>query len=122
MRVHELDHIVLTTPDVERALSFYVGLLGMQGDRVEEWRAGAVPFPSVRVTPGTLIDLQAGERTGVNMDHLCLVVDSADVDAVATDARFDVIEGPVDRYGARGMGRSVYVRDPDGNVVELRHY
>lgn len=122
MRVHELDHIVLTTPDVERALSFYVGLLGMQGDRVEEWRAGTVPFPSVRVTPGTLIDLQAGERTGVNMDHLCLVVDSADVDAVATDARFDVIEGPVDRYGARGMGRSVYVRDPDGNVVELRHY
>jgi len=122
MRVHELDHIVLNTPDVERSLAFYIGLLGMEPARVDEWRAGAVPFPSVRVSAGTIIDLQAGERTGENMSHLCLVVDPADVDAVAADDRFDLISGPVVRYGARGDGRSVYVRDPDGNTVELRAY
>jgi len=122
MRVHELDHIVLTTPDVERSLAFYIGLLGMEPVRVDEWRAGAVPFPSVRVNAGTIIDLQAGERTGENMNHLCLVVDPADVDAIAGDDRFDLISGPVARYGARGEGHSVYVRDPDGNIVELRAY
>lgn len=122
MRVTELDHIVVTTPDVERSLAFYSGLLGMPGVRVDEWRAGQVPFPSVRVNAGTIIDLQAGERTGLNVDHFCFVVDAADVDAVVGDARFDVITGPVSRFGARGDGRSVYVHDPDGNVVELRHY
>lgn len=122
MRVRELDHIVLTTPDVERSLEFYAGLLGLPGVRVEQWRAGEVPFPSVRITDGTIIDLQHGERSGVNMDHLCLVVDPADVDAVAADPRFDLLTGPVQRFGARGDGRSVYVRDPDGNIVELRSY
>lgn len=122
MRVQELDHIVVTTSDVERALTFYADLLGMEGVRVEQWRAGAVPFPSVRVNAGTIIDLQLGERTGLNVDHFCLVVAPDDVDSVAADARFDVVAGPVQRYGARGDGRSVYVRDPDGNVVELRHY
>lgn len=122
VRVTELDHIVVTTPDVERALEFYAGLLGMPGVRVDEWRAGQVPFPSVRVNAGTIIDLQAGERSGTNVDHFCFVVDDADVDAVAGDPRFAVIAGPVARFGARGDGRSVYVHDPDGNVVELRHY
>ena len=122
MRVTELDHIVVTTPDVERSLAFYSGLLGMPGVRVDEWRAGQVPFPSVRVTAGTIIDLQAGDRSGLNIDHFCFVVDADDVDAVVDDPRFDVIVGPVARFGARGDGRSVYVHDPDGNVVELRHY
>jgi catechol 2,3-dioxygenase-like lactoylglutathione lyase family enzyme len=122
VRVHELDHIVLNTPDVERSLAFYTGLLGMEGDRIDEWRAGQVPFPSVRVNGGTIIDIMRVDRTGENMNHLCLVVDADDVEAVATDARFDIVSQPVMRYGARGEGRSVYVRDPDGNVVELRSY
>jgi catechol 2,3-dioxygenase-like lactoylglutathione lyase family enzyme len=122
VRVHELDHIVLNTPDVERSLAFYTGLLGMKGDRVDEWRAGQVPFPSVRVNGETIIDIMRVDRTGENMNHLCLVVDADDVDAVAVDPRFDIVSPPVMRYGARGEGRSVYVRDPDGNVVELRSY
>lgn len=122
MRVHELDHIVLNSSDVERSLGFYAGLLGLAGVRLDEWRAGGAPFPSVRVNDGTIIDIVDSPRSGENMDHLCLVVDRADVDAVAADPRFDVVDGPVRRYGARGDGWSVYVRDPDGNVVELRSY
>jgi catechol 2,3-dioxygenase-like lactoylglutathione lyase family enzyme len=122
VRVHELDHIVLNTPDVERLLAFYTGLLQMEGDRLDEWRAGLVPFPSVRVNADTIIDILQVDRTGENMNHLCLVVDPDDVDAIAADARFDIVTPPGMRYGARGDGRSIYVRDPDGNVVELRSY
>jgi catechol 2,3-dioxygenase-like lactoylglutathione lyase family enzyme len=122
MRVHELDHIVLDVADVERSLAWYTDLLGLAPDRVDEWRAGLAPFPSVRINERCIIDLFAGSPTGENMNHVCLVVDPADVDAVAADERFDLLDGPVPRWGARGDGRSVYVRDPDGNTVELRSY
>lgn len=124
MNVHALDHIVLTTTDVERSLAWYTGALGLPGVRVEEWRRGEVPFPSVRVNDATIIDVFGAERSGINMDHLCLVVDRADVDAVAagTDERFVVVDGPGHRFGARGDGWSIYVLDPDGNTVELRSY
>lgn len=122
MRVHELDHIVINTPDVERSLAFYLGLLDLEPVRVDQWRAGEVIFPSVRINDGTIIDILRAERTGENVNHLCLVVDRADVDAVASDPRFTVVDGPGQRFGARGDGWSVYVTDPDGNVVELRSY
>jgi catechol 2,3-dioxygenase-like lactoylglutathione lyase family enzyme len=122
MHVRELDHIVLVVTDIERSLEWYTGLLGLAPDRVEEWRAGEVPFPSVRINAGCVIDLFAGERSGLNMDHVCLVVDRVDVEAAADDDRFDVLDGPAPRWGARGDGLSVYVSDPDGNTVELRCY
>ena len=114
---------MLLTPDVERALAWWTGELGLEGDRVEAWRAGDAPFPSVRIDEGTIVDLFAGERTGKNVDHVCVVIDPAtDLDALVASGTFDVARGPVDVYGARGMGRSIYVRDPDRNVVELRTY
>jgi len=122
VRVHGIDHIVLTVSDVERSLAWYVDLLGLAGERVDEWRLSEVPFPSVRLSDWCIIDLFAGEVSGQNLDHFCLVVDAADVEMVATDDRFDVLNGPVPRWGARGMGTSVYVSDPDGNTVELRSY
>ncbi len=122
MNVSGLDHLVINVGDVERSITWYTELLGLRVERVDEWRAGSAPFPSVRIDSGTIIDLMELARTGQNIDHLCLVVDRADVDAVATDARFHVVEGPAERWGAQGVGWSVYVTDPDGNVVELRSY
>lgn len=122
-RVTALDHLVLVTPDVERALAFYSGVLGLASERVAEWRAGQVPFPSVRIDETTLIDLSAGTRTGENLAHVCLVVEGADLDALASDPRLAPVTGPVDGlYGARGYAASIYVQDPDGNTVELRTY
>ena len=117
-----LDHLVLKVVDVERSVAWYRGELGLEPLRLEEWRRGEVLFPSLRVDPTTIIDILQADRSGENVDHLCLVVDPQDLGALAASGRFDVVDGPGIRWGARGDGTSLYVRDPDGNVVELRHY
>ncbi|GGS09729.1 hypothetical protein GCM10010252_56020 [Streptomyces aureoverticillatus] len=125
VRVKDFDHLVLNVQDVERALDFYCGTLGLEPVRVEEWRAGKVPFPSARVSPVTIIDLVAGERGEAdrsNVDHICLVVEPLDWQEVVDSGPFTVLEGPVGRFGARGDAQSIYVQDPDGNSVELRWY
>ncbi len=123
VQVEGLDHVVLLCEDVERSLLWWTDQLGLVGERVDEWRAGTVLFPSVRIDASTIIDLLPGVPEGANMDHLCLVVDPAtDLEALAASGDFDVEVGPIEVFGARGMGRSVYVRDPDGHRVELRTY
>lgn len=122
MRVKDFDHLVLNVEDAERSLEFYCGPLGLEPVRVEEWRAGKVPFPSVRVSPTMIIDLLQRPRGESNVDHICLVVDPLDWQDVIDSGEFTVLEGPVGRFGARGSAQSIYVRDPDGNTVELRWY
>jgi catechol 2,3-dioxygenase-like lactoylglutathione lyase family enzyme len=117
-----LDHIVINVADVERSLAWYCEELGLEGLRVDEWRRGEVPFPSLRVDDTTIIDLLEIDRTGQNVDHLCLVVEPTDLEALKESGRFDVLSGPARRFGAQGDGLSIYVRDPDGNMVELRYY
>ncbi|MFE0589539.1 VOC family protein [Micromonospora echinospora] len=121
LRVTAFDHLVVHVHDVEQALDFYCGRLGLEPVRVAEWRAGTAPFPSVRVDPETIIDLVRGDGTAT-LDHLCLVVEPLDWQAVVDSGRFDVVDGPGPRFGARGNGESLYVRDPAGNTVELRWY
>ena len=121
-RVVDFDHIVLNVSDVERSIAFYCGELGLEPVRVEEWRRGEVFFPSLRISPTALIDLLTVPRTGENANHFCLVVERADFDAIKASGRLDVVDGPDIRFGARGDGTSLYVRDPDGNTIELRHY
>lgn len=122
LHVTGMDHVVLVVADVERSVAWYRDLLGLETLRFDEWKAGRVPFPSMRVNERTIIDILAGARTGTNVDHLCLVIEPTDLAAVAAGGDFDVVEGPVTRWGARGDGTSIYVRDPDGHMVELRHY
>ena len=117
-----VDHIVLRVRDVERSVVWYTEQLGLTAERLEEWRAGTVPFVSLRVDGTTLVDLVAGEPDGTNVDHVAYVTDRAGFDRfVATHA--DGIEmGPAQLFGARGVGDGVYVRDPDGHRVEVRTY
>ena len=130
MRVTQLDHIVLNVADAERAVRFYTEVLGLQPERLDLWRAGRVPFPSVRVNEGTLIDIfpkpeQAPATSGgSNLNHFCLVLDGTLEPVLGELQRHGVpIEsGPVGRWGARGEAQSIYLRDPDGNGVELRTY
>ncbi|WP_018785553.1 VOC family protein [Micromonospora sp. CNB394] len=116
------DHLVLSVSDVERSLDFYCGTLGLAPVRVDRWQAEEVPFPSVRVDAGTIIDLVRGEAGGSNVDHFCLVVEPVDWQRVVDSGAFTVLTGPVPRFGARGTATSIYVSDPDGNTIELRCY
>ncbi|HEX7167484.1 MAG TPA: hypothetical protein VF230_10940, partial [Acidimicrobiales bacterium] len=80
-----------------------------------------------RVDASTIIDVfprgaASPGQDGRNVDHFCLVVAPTDLQAVVDGGAFEVVDGPVERWGARGNGTSIYVRDPDGNLVELRHY
>jgi catechol 2,3-dioxygenase-like lactoylglutathione lyase family enzyme len=122
VNVTALDHIVLVSADVEVTLAWYTDELGLEPIRVDEWRRGEAPFPSLRISADTIIDLVSGHQTDGRLDHLCLVIDPIDLDALAASGRFEVVDGPGPRFGARGDGTSLYVRDPDGTVVELHHY
>lgn len=125
MTVIGFDHLVLLVEDVERTMAWYVDMLGLQAERLEEWRREEVFFPSVRISPTALIDViprgEAPLSAPGNVDHFCLVV-TDDVHALAASGTFDVVDGPDTRWGAQGDATSLYVRDPDGNVVELRRY
>ena len=122
MRVNEIDHVVFNVTDAEKAVVWWRDLLGLEAERLEEWRRGEVPFVSVRINEGTILDLFVRERTGENVDHMAIRVTDVDLDELAVSGTFDVVRGPLDLFGARGQGRGLYVRDPDGNVIELRTY
>ena len=122
VRAVGLDHVVIMSADVERSLRFYVDQLGLEPVRVEEYLLGEVFFPSVRIDATTILDIFPAAPDGKNVDHLCLVVADVDLQAVADSGEFDVVGGPSELFGAQGTGIGLYVRDPDGLVVELRHY
>ena len=134
INIIELDHIVLNVGDIDRSLKFYTEVLGLKGERVDEFRTGKVSFPSVRITDQTIIDLfpskdrasdSSSERAVKNLNHFCLVVGadsfSGIVDYLAEN-HVTVRQGPVSRWGAQGRATSVYFFDPDGNEIEIRCY
>ena len=118
-----LDHIVLVVADVERSLAWYEHHFGLDGVRVDAWRAGSVPFPSLRVDVGMIIDLIPGDprAEGSRLDHICFVVTEEDLDALRAAPDLSV-EAEGSRFGAQGVAQSIYVRDPDGLLVEARAY
>lgn len=123
MKITGFDHLVLRTTGVDRMLDFYVGTLGLAPVRVEEWRAGRAPFPSARISPTAIIDFVPVDEPPKDsaVDHVCLVVEPVDWHAEIAGG-LEVSVGPVSRYGAQGVAISVYLNDPDGNEIELRHY
>lgn len=122
LKVAELDHVVLRCRDQKRALDFYTRVLGL----VEERRIDQIGLIQLRAG-ASMIDLvpATGARAddGLNVDHFCVGVEVRDLNEVAAYLRgqsVEVMGEPAMRYGARGMGLSLYVRDPEGNVVELK--
>jgi catechol 2,3-dioxygenase-like lactoylglutathione lyase family enzyme len=129
IRTRGIDHVVLRVADMERALAFYCGALGLAVEYRNE------PLGLIHVRAGAaqidLVDLagplgKAGGRAAGaearNMDHFCLRIEAFDVDALAAHLRRHgvAMDEPATRFGADGVGPSLYLTDPDGNKVELK--
>ena len=119
--VRGLDHIVLNVADAERSMRWYCDRLGLESVRYEEWKAGEAPFVSVRIDEGTIIDLMEITRSGENLNHFALRV-TGDVESIVAHPDVEVVRRSQRVFGAQGWGSAIYVRDPDGNEVELRSY
>ena len=118
-RIRNLDHVVLRVRDMDRALAFYTGVLGCR----EERRLEEIGLVQLRAG-AALIDLVLGEPEpeGANMDHFAVRItpfDEAGIRAWLAEHGIET-EAALPRYGAEGTGPSIYIRDPDGNTVELK--
>jgi catechol 2,3-dioxygenase-like lactoylglutathione lyase family enzyme len=135
IKITELDHIVLNVSDIERSVKFYTEVMNLEPERLDEFRAGKVGFPSVRINSDTVIDLfpvkdgrtenNDAEKTAGNLNHFCMVIDKEEFSGIIDylkEHRIGIREGPVSRWGARGRATSVYFLDPDGNEIEIRCY
>jgi len=129
-----MDHIVLNVEDDEKMVAFYSEVLMLPTERLAQYRAGEVPFPSVRFNPDTVIDLfpralWRGEgalpRGHENLNHFCIAVSKPEWEDLLKRLQANGVpieEGPVDRWGAHGTGTSIYFRDPEENLIEARYY
>lgn len=129
IHIRDIDHLVLRVVDLGAMLRFYCEALGCQVER----RQDAIGLIQLRAG-GAMIDLvpvdgeigRAGGAApgpqGRNVDHFCLRVEPFDEAAIRGQlAKYGYTAGPLEqRYGAQGLGPSLYATDPEGNVVELK--
>ena len=127
--IRDIDHLVLRVVDLEAMLRFYCDVLGCTVERRQD-ELGLIQLRAGR----SMLDLvpvdgkigRAGGappgREGRNLDHFCLRVEPFDADAIRGELQaHGIAAGPVEmRYGAEGRGPSMYLSDPEGNVVELK--
>ena len=128
-RIREVDHLVLRVTDLDAMLRFYCQVLGCSVER----RQDAIGLVQLRAGHSMLdlvpVDGKLGRmggaapaREGRNLDHFCFRVEPFDGEAIRSHLQAHGADpGPVEqRYGAEGEGPSIYLADPEGNVVELK--
>jgi catechol 2,3-dioxygenase-like lactoylglutathione lyase family enzyme len=134
-----LDHVVLWVEDPLRSVEFFERVVGLRGVRATEYQEDAAPFPSVRVSDDTILDLMprsaapavdavtgAVGAAGHLINHICLAMSEKEFEGLRTrlTAHGTPPSHEMERsFGARGLApRAFYFRDPDGNVFEARYY
>ena len=129
MKITGADHTNWRVKDLERSLHFYSEVLGLEAFGIEEYRRGERPIVSLRVTPTFILHLRPdpGFEAASNggYDHLALVVEGSDTEELAgylEEAGVEIEERLEGVVGARGEGEALYVRDPDGYLIELKLY
>jgi len=129
IHIREIDHLVLRVVELERMLQFYCDVLGCSIERRQD-SIGLVQLRAGR----SLVDLvpidgklgsAGGAAPGIegrNLDHFCFRVEPFDEAGIRRMLEaHGIVAGPTEsRYGAEGEGPSIYVTDPEGNVVELK--
>jgi catechol 2,3-dioxygenase-like lactoylglutathione lyase family enzyme len=132
LTITAFDHVVLNVADVERAADWYERVLGMAREPIGPAPGGArgiaMLFGRNKINLRPISATQEEWFTGVEpqpgSDDLCFLTEAIADDVVAHFGRCGVaVElGPITRRGARGNMQSVYVRDPDGNLIEVANY
>jgi catechol 2,3-dioxygenase-like lactoylglutathione lyase family enzyme len=123
--ITHLDHLVLTVKDIPRSVAFYTKVLGMN-EVVSRAGRVALSFGRQKINlheQGKEFEPKAMRPTPGSAD-LCFISD-ASIDSVISTLVSDgieIVEGPVFRTGACGPIRSIYFRDPDGNLIEISNY
>ncbi len=137
VKIAEIDHVVFRCREQAKMLDFYTRLLGLKEERrieqigLIQLRAGSAMIdlvasdlvPSDLVPSGPAPSASAAQAKSINVDHVCLGIETRDLSGIAAYLKANAVEvigEPSTRYGARGMGFSIYVRDPEGNVIELK--
>ena len=128
--LNHIDHVVFRVADLDRSVAFYRDVLGCTMDKWRDdlglfhLRAGTALIDLVLLTGRLGIEGGAGPgREGRNVDHVCLRIAPFDEDAILNHLVHYGVQplAPVAiNYGADGNGPSLYIKDPDGNVVELK--
>lgn len=125
IRIERLDHLVLTVADIDRTCSFYHDILGFEivtfGAGRKALKYGEQKFNLHQI--GHEFEPKAAKPTAGSADF-CLIAATA-LDEVIVDlnkAGVTIEEGPIERTGAYGPIRSVYIRDPDHNLIEISNY
>ncbi len=125
MNIARLDHLVLTVADIERTCAFYVKVLGMEVVTFGEGRT-ALRFGQQKINlhaadaiPGLVAD-----KPTPGSGDLCFITEAPLAEVVQHLERcaVPIVAGPGPRAGAIGTIQSVYIRDPDRNLVEISNY
>ena len=114
-----LDHVVVRVRDQAAAQKFYVDVLGCTVDHVNE----RISLIHLRFGEALIDLVPAGDKGPLGPEHFCLSIQCDDIKAVAEELRRKgvALEGDiVQRFGAWGDGPSIYLRDPDGHMIELK--
>ena len=131
LEIAGIDHVVLRTTKLDEMLDFYIKVLGCSIERetppetgLIQLRAGNALIDLV-VVDSSLGRLGGGAptKTGNNLDHFCLQIKPVSESEITKHLiSFGIEVGEfVERYGAQGLGNSIYIKDPEGNTVELRN-
>ncbi|EGU38575.1 methylmalonyl CoA epimerase [Vibrio ichthyoenteri ATCC 700023] len=131
IKIIGLDHIVLRTTNLNPMLHFYHHILGCSIERtlpdlgLTQLRAGQALIDIVTVNSELgKLGGKAPQQNGRNLDHFCLQIASHSEETLLSYLHQNAIktEPLAERYGAQGFGRSLYISDPEGNVVELKPF
>ncbi len=124
-KVKSIDHLVLTVKDIDKTVEFYTKVLGMEKEIFKETRV-ALKFGHQKINLhllGNEFEPKAQNVKEGSAD-LCFITETSveEYKKYIESLNLEIIEGPVKRTGANGEINSIYLRDPDGNLIEVSNY